>query len=190
MKRWDGKLCVPTEKSWLRPCNTFDSDQVRHLFLAPYDEFPRLSRLGSNHYSIPYNLSVNLTDFCHNQYINHAHDHTYHWVLSYSITTLNWHLKLSIMFYLVFHSCPFPESVMFPSLALNCLLQTIFDILRYRKIDHLPSYSSPFIERLSRPHYFSPIHWLNKLPFHKHFTNFLPEYTVWYLSKQRSFLIA
>ena len=81
------------------------------IFSLPHTtEFPRLSRLGSNHYSIPYNLSVNLTDFCHNQYINHANDHTYHWVLSYSITTLNWHLKLSIMFYLVFHSCPFPES--------------------------------------------------------------------------------
>ena len=44
---------------------------------------------------------------------------------------------------------------MFPSLALvlNYLLQTFFDILRYpRKNDHLPTYSLPFIERLSRPH--------------------------------------
>lgn len=70
------------------------------------------------------------------------------------------------MFYLIFHSCPIPESFIerhsrpcnVPFIGFNIKLpfQTFFDIIQYRKNDHFPSYSSSFIERLSRPHLIFP----------------------------------
>ena len=71
-------------------------NKTNHIFSLPrMTEFSRLSGPFSSHYSIPYYLTVNFTNFYHNQHINHAHDHTNHCVLSYSILILNRHFMFS-----------------------------------------------------------------------------------------------
>ena len=105
----------------------------------------RLNRSGSNHYSIPHKLTVNITftEFCHNQFTNY---------------TFNLNLMFSKMFYLTFHSCTFPSIFNRTPLASLLIslhwLQYLTTFYEHSiKNNRPPSHSSPFIGRLSCLHY-------------------------------------